>query len=178
MGRSAALVALLAVALFGCTGHVNKVTMDTARLGVPAAYAKRIPLGCAYRLLDVVDARSSGDRAGGLGWHMFVFDDAASVVRSQLSTAGLGAAEGEGEGTAVTVRIVQLYLGQSNGTKIPVAVYDVDVAGQPRFLVRSQQATMIWNGSENEAYAAYSRALADANQKLVLRLNASCAANG
>jgi hypothetical protein len=176
MARSVALGALLAVALGGCTAHVNKVTMDTARLGAPAAYARPVPLACAYRLREVVDARSSGDRAGGLGSHMFVFDDAASVVRGQLSAAGLGTAEGEG--AAVTVRIVQLYLGQSNGTKIPVAVYDVDIAGQPRFLVRSQQATMNWNSSENEAYAAYSRALADANQKLVLRLNAGCGANG
>lgn len=170
------LVWLLTVALCGCSTHVNKVAMDPARLSSrasPGKLAKQVKLACAYRLQEVADARASGDRAGGLGKHMFVFATAADVVREQLAAAGFAIA---GDGKPVTVRIVQLYLAQSHSTKIPVAVYDVTVAGQAAFLVRSQQASMNWNGSENEAYAAYSRVLADANQQLIRRLNAGCEA--
>lgn len=175
MGGFRPLAGLLAVALCGCSMHVNKVAMNPARLEPVrhAQSAKPIKLACAYRLQEVVDARPAGDRAGGLGKHMFVFDDAVSVVRGQLATAGLATAGGDGK--PVTVRIVQLYLAQSHVTKIPVAVYNVAIEGEPAFLVRSQQATMNWNGTENEAYAAYSRVLADANQQLVMRLNAGCA---
>ena len=178
MDRHRALAWLLVAAvLCGCSQHVDKIAMDPARLVAtsPAGQGKPLKLACAYRLQEVVDARSSGDRAGGLGNHMFVFEDAAHVVGAQLAAAGLATA---GDGKLVRVRIVQLYLAQSHVTKIPVAVYEVTVAGQPAFLVRSQQATMNWNGTRNEAYAAYSRVLADANQQLLRRLNAGCEATG
>lgn len=178
MARYRALAWLLVAALCGCSQHVNKVAMDPARLVAsrPVGPGKLLKLACAYRLQEVVDARSSGDRAGGLGNHMFVFEDAVHVVGAQLAAAGL-ATNGD-DGKPVRVRIVQLYLAQSHVTKIPVAVYEVTVAGQPAFLVRSQQATMNWNGTQNEAYAAYARVLADANQQLLRRLNAGCEAEG
>lgn len=150
--------------------HVHRVAMDPARLDPPSA---EVRLACGYRLQDVVDARPAGDRAGGLGNHMFVFDDATAVVRGQLEAAGLRADASDAK--TVSVRIVQLYLTQNTITKIPVAVYAVTVDGQPAFLVRSQKATMNWNSTENEAYAAYARVLADANAQLVRRLNAGCA---
>jgi hypothetical protein len=60
-------------------------------------------------------------------------------------------------------------------TKVPVAVYEVRLDGGATFTVRSQKASMNWNGTENEAYAAYSTALADATAQVVSRLNAACA---
>jgi hypothetical protein len=48
------------------------------------------------------------------------------------------------------------------------------VDGGATFTVRSQRASMNWNGTENEAYEAYSAALADATAQVVARLNAGC----
>jgi hypothetical protein len=74
----------------------------------------------------------------------------------------------------VDVGILQFYLSQNTITKIPVAVYEVRVDGGATFTVRSQRASMNWNGTENEAYEAYSAALADATAQVVARLNAGC----
>lgn len=119
------------------------------------------------------DARPAGDRAGGLGKHMFVFEDAADVVRRQLSSAGLRAAAPDGA-PPVTVRILQLYLTQNTITKVPVVVFEVTPEGHPTFLVRAQTASMNWNGTENEAYGAYAQAIANASTQLVSRLNLQC----
>ena len=130
-------------------------------------------LACSYRLGDLADARPTGSQAGGLSGNAFEFADAAAVVRRQLLAAGLQ--DTANAVPVVSVRIMQLYLAQNLQTKIPVAVYEVAVDGQPPFLLRSQKASMNWNGSQNEAYAAYSRVLADVNQQLIQRLNTDCA---
>lgn len=54
-------------------------------------------------------------------------------------------------------------------------MYEVAEDGRPPFLLRSQKASMNWNGSQNEAYAAYALALADVNKQLIERLNTDCA---
>jgi hypothetical protein len=153
----------------GCSVKVHKVAVDAPRL-VPATVP--VHLACARHLQSVVDARDSTDRAGGLGAHLFLFDDVPGVVRKQFALAGLDA---QGSGPAVDVRILQFYLAQNTITKIPVAVYEVSVDGGAPFTVRSQKASMNWNGTENEAYGAYAAVLSDATAQVVARLNAGCA---
>ena len=152
----------------GCSVKVHQVRADAPQLMQEPA---QVQLACDYRLQDVVDARASADRAGGLGTHLFIFDDVPGVVRQQFARAGLDV---KGSGPAVDIGILKFYLAQNTTTKIPVAVYEVRVADGVPFTVRSQQASMNWNGTENEAYAAYSSALADATAQVVSRLNASC----
>lgn len=173
VGRAAATLAI--GLLCGCSTKVVRVDMDSARLAMPAAEQGRKPLACAYWLKEVVDAREGRGESGGLGANAFNFKDADRVVREQLLGAGLGA-EATDQAPGIGVRIVQLYLSQNLTTKIPVAVYQVKVGDEPAFVIRSQKASMNWNGSEDEAYAAYSRALVGVNQQLILRLNSLCRA--
>jgi hypothetical protein len=161
------LAVAAAVLLSGCgTPQVHHVTMDASRL-VGAPQAK---VACAYRIAEVVDDRPAGDRVGGLGWHMFVLEDVVSIVRSQLLAAGMS----EVDGVPVQLRVLKMYLSQSVVTKIPVVVYKVAINGQPPILVRSQRSTMNWNGTENEAYAAYAMAMQDATGQVVRQLNRAC----
>lgn len=167
----------LALLLTACSTKVVRVDADPARLAAPPAASKAaVRLACPYRLADVVDARPGGE-SGGLGVHAFRFGDVAGIVRSQLQDAGLHAAENPSSvgAPAVDLRVLQLYLSQNLGTKIPVAVYEVAIDDGPAFVLRSQKATMNWNGSQDEAYAAYARVLADVNQQLLRQLNARCA---
>ena len=161
------LLACALLGLAGCSVKVHRVPVDTARLVAPV----EARLACDHQLRDIVDARSSSDRAGGLGNHLFLFDDVPGTVRKQFAQAGLAT---QATGPVVDVRILQFYLSQNLTTKIPVAVYEVRVDNASPFLVRSQRASMNWNGSENEAYEAYSTALADATAQVVNRLNAGC----
>ena len=169
--RFAALACVVACAA-GCSVKVHQVPVDSARL-VPASVTVR--MACDRRLQSVIDARDSTDRAGGLGVHLFLFEDVPGVVRRQFALAGLDA---QGSGPAVDIRILQFYLAQNAMTKVPVAVYEVSVDGAAPFIVRSQKASMNWNGTENEAYGAYASALSDATAQVVARLNAGCAKQG
>lgn len=170
IGLRVALAACAGVALAGCQVQVHRVTADSSRL--VQSGAQQVPLACPHRLGNVVDARDSvADGAGGLSAHRFVFEDVPGVVRQQFTHAGLTAA---GEGPVVDVRVLQFYLAQNTVTKIPVAVYEVRVDGGQPMLLRSQKASMNWNGSENEAYAAYALALGDATARTVARLNEAC----
>lgn len=162
----AAFVLMLSSA---CTPKIVKVDMDTARLATIGATDTR--LRCGYRLGDVVDMRPSGDRAGGLGIRMFAFEDAPGVIRSSLSNVGFLE---DAVSRRVEVRLMRLYMNQVNVTKIPVVVYEVHVDGQAPALIRSQLPNMNWNGSENEAYRGYGRALEGANRQLVETLNLAC----
>jgi hypothetical protein len=162
----AAFVLMLSSA---CTPKVVKVDMDTARLATIGATDER--LRCGYRLGDVVDMRPSGDRAGGLGFRMFQFEDAPGVIRSSLSNVGFLE---DAASRRVEVRLMRLYMNQVNVTKIPVVVYEVQVDGQAPALIRSQLPGMNWNGTENEAYRGYGQALEGANRQLVQTLNRAC----
>jgi hypothetical protein len=173
MDRRWFLAFVLPAMLAGCGTKVVRVDMDSTRLVAPAVTRDAIRLGCRYRLQEVVDARPHGEQAGGLSQHAFRFTDAAETVRRQLSAAGLDDAAGA-DAPAVTVRIMQLYLAQNLSTKIPVAVYQVTAGDEPAFVIRSQPASMNWNGTQDEAYAAYARVMADANQQMIRRLNARC----
>lgn len=153
--------------LSACTMKVHRVDMDATRL-VGKSKAR---VTCPYRQGDVVDARPSTGRAGGLGKHLFLVDDASRIVRDRLSAAGIPAA---GEGQVVDVRLLHLYMTQNQGTKIPVVVLGASTGGQPEFTLRSQKASMNWNSSEEEAYDAYSRAFDDAMTQLVTQLNSRC----
>jgi hypothetical protein len=171
--RDAVVLGLLLLAS-GCATKVVRVDMDATRLA-PASPREIPRLACPHRLGDVVDARPGDGESGGLGRHAFKFSNAAETIRGQLLGAGMtDAAMDTGTSPAVNIRLVQLYLTQNQITKIPVAVYQVSVDGAPEFVVRSQKATMNWNGSEDEAYAAYARVLADVNQQLVRQINARC----
>ncbi|HEY5970419.1 MAG TPA: hypothetical protein VIT22_00365 [Pseudoxanthomonas sp.] len=158
--------------LCGCATQVHRVALDPARL-VAQPQAK---LQCPYRLGEVIDARPSTGRAGGLGKHLFLVEDAAALVRGKLEGIGVSAAAPAGD--QVDVRLVHLYLTQNTITKVPVLVLGVTVAGEPAFLLRSQKASMNWNGTEEEAYASFSRMFDDAMAQLVGKLNARCAVAG
>lgn len=73
--------------------------------------------------------------------------------------------------------MMQTYLAQNLGTRIPVAVYEVTIDSGAPFVLRSQKASMNWNGSQDEAYSAYARSLADINRQLVGTLNLRCNRN-
>ena len=163
--RSLAL-AVACTGLVACTPKVHRVAVDPSRLVVPM----EARLACEHQLHEVVDARPTSERSGGLGVHMFVFDDVPGAVRRQFEQAGM-AAQG---GRVVDVRVLQFYLSQNTITKVPVAVYEVRVDGGAPFRVRSQLPSMNNWGSENEAYGAYASALADATEQVVARLNAGC----
>lgn len=169
MRVSRVVACVLMLILCSCATKLTHVTMDPARLE-NSSVAK---VACAYRLQEVVDARPSGDHAGGLSGNRFVFDDVADVVHRQLIHAGLTITADSS--LSLSVRVLRFYLNQNNGTKIPVVVYEARIDQQPPFLIRSQQASMNWKGTQNEAYAAYSRVLLDATTQLVKRLNAGCA---
>ncbi|MFZ5637415.1 MAG: hypothetical protein ACOY82_12625 [Pseudomonadota bacterium] len=162
------LVALICATGTACTPKISRVTMDTSRLeNVPA-----VRLSCAHRLADVVDARPDRSAVGGLGKHLFHFDDPAGVIRRQLIASGFS--DASGEAPSVSIRLVRLYMEGSHVSKIPVVVYETTVDAQPSFLIRSQKTSINWNGTENEAYAAFAGALQDANRQLIVRLNAGC----
>lgn len=161
-------LAALVLGLAGCTMTVENVDLDASRLVISSA--KR--LECPRPLVEVVDARPEHEGSGGLGERWFRFEDAAAVVRRSLLEAGFTDAGATTDG--VRVRIMRLYMAQHHVTKIPVAVYEVTPGTAAPFLIRSQPANMNWNGTENEAYAGYSRAIEGANQQLIERLNADC----
>lgn len=162
------LVALIGATSVACTPKISRVTMDTTRLENVSAGR----LTCAHRLADVVDARPDRSAVGGLGKHLFHFDDPAGVIRRQLIASGFS--EASGDAPSVEIRLVRLYMEGRHVSKVPVVVYEATVAGQPAFLIRSQKTSINWNGTENEAYAAYAGALQDANRQLIARLNAGC----
>lgn len=167
-GWKVSLGACLATALLcGCAMKVNKVALDSSRL-VGTLDAK---VACAYRQGEVVDARLSKGQAGGLGKHLFLVQDASGIVRERMAGVGIPR---EGEGEVVDVRLVHMYMTQNLSTKVPVVVLGATVGQQPSFTLRSQKASMNWNGSEDEAYKGYSQALDDAMGQLVTRLNAGC----
>lgn len=163
------LVALIGATGIACTPKISRVTMDTTRLENNISAGK---LACVHRLGEVVDARPEGSTVGGLGKHVFRFDDPAGVIRKQLLASGFS--DGSGEGPSVAIRIRRLYMEGSHVSKIPVVVYEATVGAQPSFLIRSQKTSINWNGTENEAYAAYAGAIQDANRQLIGRLNATC----
>ena len=171
-GRFPFVAGLGLALLCGCAVKVHRVALDPARLvGQPQA-----KLSCPYRLGKVVDARPSTGRAGGLGKHLFLVEDAAALVSGKLEGIGVSAASPAGD--PVDVRLLHLYLTQNTVTKVPVLVMGVTVADEPEFLLRSQKASMNWNASEDEAYESFSGMFDDTLAQLVGKLNARCASQG
>jgi hypothetical protein len=164
----------LAVLVAGCsTQPMRKVTVDSARL---QGGVVKDTLRCPYRLKDVVDARPSGTAAGGaggVGLTAYSIADPAGIVRDQLHAMGLVETA---EGPELSVRLMQLYVGNTNGTKVPVAVYEWTLAGHAPAIIRSQPASMNWWGSDDEMTGALAIALREANRRLVSELNATCPA--
>lgn len=165
----AALAATLA--LGGCNTTVNRVKVDTSRLDVTGSMPA---LRCAYRLIEVADARPGGG-TGGLGRHQLLLEDAPSMLRGQLLKAGLKPADEAGL-RGVSVQLKQLYLTQSQTSKVPVAVYSASIDGHAPILIRASKSSVNWNGTENEAYSALAAVLLDANMQLFSALNARCPA--
>lgn len=164
--RLLAVLALLPLA--ACVGPTRHVAVDTARL-VPVA---RHDTACPYRLASLSDARQAGASAGGLHGQHFELEDPLPLVRASLERAGLaGTATGDARG--VDVELLRLYIARNLGTKVPVVVYRARVDGES-FIVRSQQPSLNWNGTDAEAYAALGRALDDANAGLAAALGNRC----
>lgn len=163
-----AFVLCAAIALLpACTMKVHRVELESSRL-VGDANAK---VACSYRQGEVVDARPSKGRGGGLGKHLFLVEDATSIVRAQLEAAGVSAGA---SGEVVDARLLHMYMTQNQISKIPVVVLSASIAKQPAFTLRSQTPSMNWNGTENEAYSAYERAFDDVMGQLIGRLNSRC----
>lgn len=155
-----------------CATQVRNVSIDGAALAMPAKVTR---LACPHRLGAVVDARQGEADGGQLGSNRLSVADAARMVHDSLSASGFDAAD-EGTGRRVDIELLRFYLLHNHLTKVPVVVYRVSVdAGEP-FLVRAQPASMVWSGSQNEAIAGYRAGLADANARLVTRLNKGCSA--
>lgn len=176
MIRAAAFLGAATV-LVACSSQVNKVVVRPEAFPVHARAA--MPrLSCAYQLKALDDARAAGNHAGGLGRHQLVLEDAPTFVERYLTQAGITRPHEPATGSAreVSLQIKQLYLTQNQTTKIPVAVYSVWIEGEEAFLIRSQAASMNWNGSQDEAHRALAQALDDASQRLVTALNARCGA--
>jgi hypothetical protein len=181
MSRAAtALAVAAALAMGGCATKVHKVVVREDRISAAPPAGKKMPgLACAFQLAEVIDARPAGNRAGGLGAHQFLLDDAPGLLRAQLLKLGMTAADAPADAGArrVVVQIKQLYLSQNTITKVPVAVYSVQVDGGAPFVIRAQAASMNWNSTEDEAYRSLSYAMGDANSQLVTALNKDCKAN-
>lgn len=156
----------------GCGMKVHRVQMDPARLVARPHTA----LACAYRLDQVVDARPSTGRAGGLGRHLFLVEDAGDLLRKRLEAIGLSSAATHGD--AVDAELLHLYMTQNTISKVPVLVVRVTVRGAAPLLLRSQRTSMNWNGTEDEAYRAFAAMFDDVSAQLVIALNDRCAAKG
>lgn len=165
-----ATIACACLPLVACTFHVNKVQVDTARLdtGKPIG-----TLRCRYGLTGVVDARPSGDRAGGLGENMLLLEDPSELISARLQSAGMTQGHAP-DAPDVLVEIKRFYLTVNTMAKVPVVVLQAGIGDAPPFLVRAQPVTMNWNGTENEAYAGLANALQGAVTQLVTELNGRC----
>lgn len=170
--RAAVLSCAALLLASACTMKVHRVQMDPARLVV----GKQVPLACAYRLGEVVDARPSTGRAGGLASHLFLVEDAAGLLRTRLGAIGLSSTASAGD--TVDAELLHLYMTQNAMTKVPVLVVRVTVAGEPPLLLRSQRASMNWNGTEDEAYDAFADMFDDISAQLLGTLNRRCATPG
>ena len=158
--------------LGACAVNVNKVQVDTARLDTGKSIGT---LQCRYGLLGVVDARPSGDRAGGLGENMLLLDDPSELISSRLQSAGMikgSVADAPG----VLIEIKRFYLTVNTMAKVPVVVVQARIDQQEPFLVRAQPVSANWNGTENEAYSAMADALQGAGIELINVLNGKCGA--
>lgn len=158
------------LSLSGCNTQAHLVRVDPKRLDSPESVPA---LRCAYRLADVVDARPNGDHAGGLGRHQLMLDDARTMIKAQLSKAGLRE-QSVPAAPNVTVQLKRLYLTQSATSKVPIAVYSVGIDDQSPFLLRTSESSINWANTQNEAYEALSQVLHAANVQLIAALNARC----
>lgn len=164
---------VLAVSLLaGCATHTQQVDTRAVR---HVAHAP-VPLTCAHRLLQVVDARAMGSASGALGNRSYAFPDASGFVRDSLAQSGF-AADASSTAPGIEVRISQLYLTQNDVSIVPVAVYKVRIGDEPERLVRAQTASISFSASEQTAYDAYALAIGNANRQVVEMLNARCARN-
>jgi hypothetical protein len=156
--------------LAGCEGNVKRVTINEGQL---VGKQRITQIRCPLRLKQVVDARSTTNQSGGLGWNQVVLDDAPLMVQQQLLKAGLLPATAA-QGRDVVVKLKHMYMSQNHMTKNPVVVYEVVLDGGEPFIVRAQPTKMNWNSSTGETLSAFSSALRQANDQLLAALNQRC----
>ncbi|HEY2344717.1 MAG TPA: hypothetical protein VGH80_02415 [Xanthomonadaceae bacterium] len=171
--RNVAAAAGLMLAFAGCTPHIERISLDTGRL-VASANAQGVAhVACPVHLRTLVDERGADNRLGGISDRLFQLDDVPGLVRKQLLAMGLSGDDAPGR-LQVDVHILKFYLTGAGITKLPVVVYEGRINDQPSFLIRSQQMSMNWAGTDSEAYAALARSFQDANMQLVARLQEQC----
>lgn len=161
-----ALLSASIFALAGCTPNIKTVNVDSAKIQARVDLA----LKCTYRIVEVDDQRPDGDLAGAYGWNALKVEDATTLVRRQLISAGFS----ETDGRPVTVDLMRIYLHQNLYTSLPIVVYRVRVEGGEPFVIRSQVGSMAWSGDVKNAYQGYSAAMRDANTRLIDQLNLRC----
>ena len=160
------LLSASVLALAGCTPNIKTVNVDSAKIQARVDLA----LKCAHRIAEVEDQRPDGDLAGAYGWNALKVEDATTLVRKQLISAGLS----ETDGRPVTVDLMRIYLHQNLYTSLPIVVYRVRVDGDEPFVIRSQIGSMAWSGDVKNAYQGYSAAMRDANTRMIDQLNLRC----
>ena len=176
MIRRARIAGVVAATLArgACTSYtvpkVKQVQVDETHLG---NYRKLPALACPYALERVDDGRPDHGDSGNYSGKVMHLENAPAVVDSLLRSAGLQPAGTVGA-RRVVVTLKQMYIAQQHLVETPVVVYGVQVADEAPFLVRSRSEELTWWGTKDEAFAGYSRALADANYRLLEELNGRC----
>jgi hypothetical protein len=165
------LIIPLTAIISACSYPINKVDVNTDKLITSKPIGT---LNCSYRLLAINDTRPEGRKSGGLGLNKLSFPEPQEYIKVQLFKAGLLPANST-NGRPVAVDIKHVYLNQNNGSKIPTVVYEIQLDGLDKFIIRGQIASVNWNGSENEAYDAFAAAFQSANAQLIAKLNNGCA---
>ncbi|TDK23126.1 hypothetical protein E2F46_12240 [Luteimonas aestuarii] len=163
-------IASLTMATGCATSPLERRTVDHDEL---ASAGSGLTLRCGYRLEKVADRRPASAAAGAIGRHAFSLEAADQLVSSRLSRIGFVE---DASAPSVVIDVRQLYIAQNLSTKIPIAVYVVAIDGGPADVLRSDVASMNWNGTDQEGLRALSTAMADVERQLVGRLNSRCSA--
>ena len=158
----------------GCVTQIERTPLHAQRL---VANAPRMELKCAVALVDVVDARPSGESAGVYNGRALQFGRAADLIREQLVAAGAATTKDAG-GLPLTVHLKRLYMAQQHAVNTPVVVLQAQLGDMPPFLIRPQVPSVNWWGSEAELYDDLGAAVTQANRQLVGGVNQRCGASG
>lgn len=163
-------VALLALLVAGCATTPRTLEIESKDL-IKTGTAKLRKVNCSWRLGKVEDLRSEESGAGALGATRIEISDVDVLLAELLRQRGVGAEAGA---TMLDLRVHKLYMRQQHEIRVPTAVIEVMPHGSEPFVVRVQDASAYWSGSDEGTTRGFSRMLDEAVDVLVLRLNDRC----